>query len=178
LCKDLNEEAALRNEEAISLHHELDHVRAERDETATQVEKLQAQVTLFEREREEQAKAQRALQKYEQKGLDGADRAIQKRDTIITDLASRLERALDTLDLEREQQRQRRKIIFPMARVSAAADRKNGEELATELRHTKEALRDSQVAMEALKNITQKKEVACMVRNETLERQLDAARSD
>ena len=39
LCKDLNEEAEFRNEEALNLHNELNAVRSQRDQMTTEIEK-------------------------------------------------------------------------------------------------------------------------------------------
>ena len=88
---------------------------------------------------------------------------MQTRDEIIIDLATRLERALELLDLEREQQRQRRQIIFPSPAVG-------GEGLESELKTTKDALRECQGAMN-------QKELEWKMKMESLERQLEAARS-
>ena len=52
LCQDLNEEAALRNEEALTLHRELDAVRAERDKMATELEKASAIIPQYEKNEE------------------------------------------------------------------------------------------------------------------------------
>jgi hypothetical protein len=178
LCKDLNEEASLRNEEALALHKELDSVRAERDDTATELEKARALIARYERNEEERKTSELILRQYEQKGLDGADRAVQTRDSIIVDLAGRLERALDMLELEREQQRQRRQIIFPTQRPSQKSlDGRIGEELEAELKGTKYSLRECQSARESLKRDADKKEMEWKVRIEILERQLEAARS-
>ena len=178
LCKDLDEEAALRNEEALSLHQELGVIRSERDEMATEIEKLKGQLAIQERREQEHQKAEETLKRYEQKGLDGADKAIQTRDAIILDLAGRLERALDTLDVEREQQRQRRQIIFPTARASSAKASSTdiGDELESDLKETKEALRESLSAMDAMRHDSQNNEIAWKVRVESLERRVDAAR--
>jgi cell division protein FtsB len=169
LCKDLNEEAALRNEEALSLHQELGVIRSERDEMATEIEKLKGQLAIQERREQEHGKVEETLKEYEQKGLDGADKAIQSRDAIILDLAGRLERALDTLDVEREHQRQRRKIIFPAARASITD---TGDERESELKETKEALRESLSAMDAMRHDSHNKEIAWKARIESLERQV------
>jgi hypothetical protein len=173
LCKDLDEEAALRNEEAIALHHQVDVVKDERDGLATEVEQLRARVAFLERKEKEQAMSEIMLHKYEEHGLDKTGKAIVMRDTIINDLAGRLERALDLVQLEREQQRQRRQIIFPSRTANP-----DGHELEGELRTTKEALRATQQAMESMKHDAEKKEVAWKLRIEHLERQLDAARSN
>ena len=167
LCKDLNDEAALRNEEALSLHQELGVIRSERDEMATEIEKLKGQLAIQERREQDHRKAEEMLKQYEQKGLDGADKAIQTRDAIILDLAGRLERALDTLDVEREQQRQRRQIIFPTARAS---NTDITDELESELKETKEALRESLSTMDAMRHDSQNKEMAWKARVESLER--------
>ena len=141
LCRDLNEEAALRNEEAIALHKELDVVRGDRDSTATELEKARALIAKYERNEVERKKSDLILEEYEKNGLDGVNKAVQTRDMIIEDLTGRLERTLDMLEHEREQQRQRRQIIFPAQRPSQNVDGRNGEELEAELRSTKDSLR-------------------------------------
>jgi hypothetical protein len=151
LCKDLNEEAEFRNEEALKLHSESNAVRIQRDEMATELEELRARVTYYERNEQERRKSELILQDYEQNGLDGVDQAIQTRDTIIADLAGRLERALDCLDLEREQQRQRRQIIFPTQRTSQSTQRSMGDKVGSELKDTKDALRKYQHTVESLR---------------------------
>lgn len=116
LCKELNEEAELRSEEVLVLHKELEDARCERDEIASELEKARARISEYERNDVERQKAELTIQRYEERGLDGADTAIKTRDMIIADLTTRLGRALDCLELEREQQRQRRQIIFPSPR--------------------------------------------------------------
>ena len=177
LCKDLNDEAAIRNEEAIALHQELELVRSERDQIEKELELAQARIALFERDEEERRKAERILREYERSGLEGAWKAIQVRDSIISDLSSRLERALDTLEIEREQQRQRRQIIFPSPRTSCNGDGRYGEDHESELKNVKDALRESQAVMEVMRNDYEKKERNWMIRIENLERQLDTARA-
>jgi hypothetical protein len=75
--------------------------------------RLRAQVQFQENQTIEYAETKRKLREYEERGLDRADAAIQSRDLIISDLSSKLEQSLDLLEMEREQQRQRRQIIFP-----------------------------------------------------------------
>ena len=140
------------------------------------MESLRGRVAFFERKLEEQLSLETFLPKYEQRRLDNADSAIQMRDAVINDLSGRLERALDLLVLEREQQRQRRQIIFPSRATNS--DGRHGDELEAELRSTKEALRVSQAAEESIKHESEKKEVAFLLRIDQLERQLDAARSE
>lgn len=155
----------------------MDCVRGERDQTATELEKARATIAQHERNEVERNKSELMIRQYEQKGLDGADRAIKTRDSIITDLAGRLERSLDCLEFEREQQRQRRKIIFPAQRASQSQDGCNGEELEADLRNTKDLLRESQSSMDSLQRDAARKELEMRVRMENLERQLEAARS-
>ena len=170
MCKELDEEAALRNEEAILLHHDLDVVRSERDQLATEVEILRGRVACLERREKEHSCLETLLPRYQHQRLDSADAAIQMRDAVIADLTGRLERALDLLVLEREQQRQRRQIIFPSRGTNG--DGRNGDELETE------SLRASQVAVESMKHESEMKEVAYLLRIDQLERQLDVARSE
>lgn len=177
LCKDLNEEASLRNEEALVLHKDLDAVRTERDDMATELEKARALIARYEKSEQERKKSELILQQYELKGLDGADRAVQMRDAIIVDLTGRLERALDMLELERAQQRQRRQIIFPNQRPSQSLDGRLTEESESELKSTKYALLECQSTVESLKRDADKKEMEWKFRIENLERQLEAARS-
>lgn len=177
LCKDLNEEAALRNEEALTLHRELDAVRAERDKMATELEKASAIIAQYEKNEEERVKSDLILQHYEQKGLDGADRAVKTRDSIIDDLSGRLERALDMLALEREQQRQRRQIIFPTQRPQPLSNGKTSDDSDVELKVTRDALRDCKGAMESLRRDNERKELEGKLKIESLERQLEVARA-
>ena len=169
----MNEEAALRNEEALAMHQELDVIRSERDNLATEIENLKAQLLVFQKRENENLQAADELRRIQQKGLDGADEAIKMRDTIIRDLAGRLDQALGTLELEREQQRQRRQIIFPAAR-----DGRFWDELDNELRSTKDALRESQQAMDLQRREFEEKEAAWMLKIENLERQLSLRSSN
>ena len=176
LCKDLNEEAEFRNEEALNLHNELNAVRSQRDQMTTEIEKLRARISQYERNDQERRKSELLLQQYEQKGLDGVEKAIQCRDGIIQDLAARLERALDCLRQEREQQRQRRQIIFPTQRPTHYVQGRSGVEVEAELKSTKESLQACQDTVESLKRENKRRELEWMVRLEELERQLEAAR--
>ena len=53
--------------------------------------------------------------------LDVMDKAIKERDETIEDLTSRLELAVETIEMERKQQRLRRQIIFPSSRPAASS---------------------------------------------------------
>jgi hypothetical protein len=120
LCKDLNEESADRNEEAVALKDELEAVKTERDTMAEELSLLRAQVRGQQTQRAEYAEMKKKLTEYENRGLDRADDAIRSRDRMISDLSSKLEQSLDLMELEREQQRQRRQIIFPAVRSSSS----------------------------------------------------------
>ena len=156
LCKDLNEEATLRNEEVISLHKELDSVRLERDQLAGELEMARAVIANHERDALERKKLEERLQEYESRGLDEAEHAIKTRDFVIADLSHRLEKTLDILELEREQQRQRRQIIFPMQRPHSISTDQG--DLATELKNTKARLSDVQAELHALQRLTEQSE--------------------
>lgn len=120
MCKDLNEESADRNEEAVALKDELEAVKTERDTMAEELSLLRAQVRGQQTQRAEYAEMKKKLTEYENRGLDRADDAIRSRDRMISDLSSKLEQSLDLMELEREQQRQRRQIIFPAVRSSSS----------------------------------------------------------
>jgi hypothetical protein len=83
--------------------------------------RLRAQVQFQEKQSAEYAATKKKLREYEDRGLDRAEDAIQSRDRIISDLSSKLEQSLDLLEMEREQQRQRRQIIFPASRPLQAS---------------------------------------------------------
>jgi hypothetical protein len=170
LCKDLNEEATLRNEEVISLHKELDSVRLERDQMAGELEIARAVIANHERDALERKKLEERLQQYESRGLDEAEHAIKTRDFVIADLSYRLEKTLDVLELEREQQRQRRQIIFPVQRPSVSNDQ---ADLATELKNTKARLSDVQAELHALQLLTDHKEAEWMSQIGAFEKELN-----
>lgn len=155
LCKDLNEEATIRNEEVISLHKELDSLRQERNQIAGELEVARAVIANHEKDALERKKLEERLQQYESRGLDEAEHAIKTRDFVIADLSYRLEKTLDVLELEREQQRQRRQIIFPIQRPPITYDQ---GDLETELRNTKARLSDVQAELHALQRLTEHKE--------------------
>lgn len=171
LCKDLNEEATLRNEEVISLHKELDSVRLERDHLAGELEMARAVIANHERDALERKKLEERLQAYESRGLDEAEHAIKTRDFLIADLSHRLEKTLDILELEREQQRQRRQIIFPMQRPSISTDQ---GDLAMELKNTKARLSDVEAELHALQRLTERKETEWVSQIGTFGEELNA----
>ena len=175
LCKDLNEEATLRNEEVISLHKELDSLRVERDQMAGELETARAVIANHERDALERKKLEERLQQYESRGLDEAEHAIKTRDFVIADLSCRLEKTLDVLELEREQQRQRRQIIFPTQRPSVSNDQ---ADLATELKNTKARLSDVQAELHALQRLTEHKEAEWISQIGAFEGELNARRGE
>lgn len=171
LCKDLNEEATLRNEEVISLHKELDSLRIERDQMAGELEIARAIIAGHERDATERKRLEAKILQYESRGLEEAEAAIRTRDIIIDDLSVRLAKALDVLETEREQQRQRRQIIFPTQRASHSCDQ---EDLTTELRDTKARLSEVQSELHSLQRLTENKEADLMSQIDALRRQLNA----
>lgn len=127
-CRDKSNDASLQSEKARSLEQELNESRQERDEMAAELERLRTEAALFEQERQEHRRVKSALMEYESRGLDQAEAAIASRDEMITKLSSRLETALGTLQWERQQQRQRRQIIFPPKGVPTAVEAIASEE--------------------------------------------------
>ena len=154
----------------------MDTIKGDRDNLATEVAELRARLTFLEKKEKEKTSNELLLRRYEQHVLEKSDNAIRIRDATISDLAARLEHALDTLVQEREKQRQRRQIIFPVR--SANSEGRHGEELEMDLRSTKEALRNSQATIESMKLEAQKREVAWMLRIKQLEQQLDLVRRE
>jgi hypothetical protein len=146
-------------------------VRAERDELISEVASLKAKVELLERREDDRARSETAWYTDQDKSLAGAANAIRSRDAVIDDLAARLERALDTIVIEREQQRHRRQIIFPTQRPAPTAEEE------AELEITKTALRETQSELDTLRKEQEKERLASMLRIEKLERQLEASRS-
>jgi hypothetical protein len=115
LCHNLNNESSQRVDESHALKEELETIRAERDQMASELMTLRTAVKDFDKEREEHRLVKERLALCENEGLRQAGEAIAQRDDMISLLSTRLETALDTLAIEREQQRQRRQIIFPPA---------------------------------------------------------------
>lgn len=116
LCKELNEESAKRKQEYIAAQEELEEIKEQHSAVTMEVEILRAKVALHEKEADENNEIRESLVSRDNDVLDKADSAIQKRDSMISELSGKLEVAMDTLELERYQQRQRRQIIFPVSR--------------------------------------------------------------
>jgi Skp family chaperone for outer membrane proteins len=113
VCQDLSKEVAVRKHESLTLQEKLNAIRGERDELAIENLRLKAQVSFHAKQEAEYSELKRRYLDYEERGIQGAVAAVESRDKVIDDLSMKLERALDQLELEREQQRQRRQIIFP-----------------------------------------------------------------
>jgi hypothetical protein len=116
LCKELNEESAVRKHEAETLRQELVTVKSERDGLALESMRLRSAAEAHEKERTEFTELTARYLAYEQRGLGQAVQEIGARDQMIEDLTTKLSRALDQIEqyeLERRQQRQQRQIILP-----------------------------------------------------------------
>lgn len=116
LCKELNEESAKRKHDYIVAQTELTEIKDQHSSLTMEVELLRAKVALHEQEASESEEIRESLVTRDNELMNKADDAIKKRDAMITDLSSKLEITMDTLELERYQQRQRRQIIFPVSR--------------------------------------------------------------
>lgn len=174
-CKELNDESSIRKQEAVKLEAEVCELKKERDSLATEVQRLRSEVSLLELEKQEHRLLRETLTHYENGVLGRADEAILERDKMIADLSVRLERTIETLQIEREQQRQRRKIIFPVEKSMHPPEILSSKNMATleeELRIAKEAAKSSQKLLEAtIKEATQRDD-ALKARCEDLERRL------
>ncbi|CAB9520430.1 expressed unknown protein [Seminavis robusta] len=194
LCHNLNDQSSLRVEEAKELKEELAAMRAERDQMASELGPLRTAVKEFEREREEHRLLKERMARNESEGLRQANAAIAQRDDMIAKLSSKLETALDTLAVEREQQRQRRQIIFPQqytngrnglvpangqashgegmpARLSANNNVDNSAQ-SGELESLRAQLLEAQQKLETVQLEADQKETALRFRCETLENQI------
>jgi len=116
LCKELNEESAKRKQEYLFAQEELDQIKGQYSAVNMEVELLRAKVALHEKEAEENKEIRETLITNDNDVMDRAEKAIQKRDSVISELSGKLQIAMDTLELERHQQRQRRQIIFPVSK--------------------------------------------------------------
>jgi hypothetical protein len=195
LCHNLNNESSQRVEESHALKKELESIRLERDQMASELVPLRTEVKDFVKEREEHRLVKERLLLCENEGLRQAEEAIVRRDDMIALLSTRLETALGTLAVEREQQRQRRQIIFP----PAASKGRNGyhpttgligngdgiQQLATsqgnnnadntqqdELERLRSELAETQRRLGSVELEAKQKETSLLVRCEILEGQL------
>jgi len=118
LSKDLNEEAAVRNENAISLQQELQEVKAERDEISEEVVRLRAQLLEYSKTEAEHEALRKRLVESEEERLRHVTEVAMSRDEVISELSSKLKAALDQLAIERARH-QRRQIIFPQSMTTS-----------------------------------------------------------
>jgi len=179
MCKDLNDESAKRKEEALSVQTTLAKVRADRNSLQSEVESLRARIALYETEDVENDLVSQSLREMENDGLDDADAAIEERDKALRSMTSQLRRTLDSLELERRQQKERRQIIFPntsQAKKSTSMNAKQANEssffnpLLGMTRNAEEGHVDRRALAEPLRN-----EQSLQLRCEELERELVAA---
>ena len=77
LCKDLNEEAEFRNEEALNLHNELNAVRLQRDQMATELEELHARIKHYERNDQANISEIEQETKQHQQNLDSLEHQLE-----------------------------------------------------------------------------------------------------
>ena len=116
MCKNLNEEAALRNNEVKETKALLDKMTNERNTLSSQIDALRAQVDLYEGKRVAQSRIRKEWEEEKARLLDVLNGAIRDRDEIIDDASRRLDLAAETIESERRQHLMRRQIIFPGSR--------------------------------------------------------------
>lgn len=184
IAKDLDEQSRLRNKEEIKTDEELRQVKAERDALAMEVEKLRAALAHHDMERKEHQMIKETVAKYESEGLQRAREAIAQRDSVIRDLTSRLRKALETIDLERRKQAQRRQIIFPqrgsLPTPSSFAPGWSGnvEVLPRgDLEQANERARVAEIRLENAQAVAARSDAAYRARIAELEAKLSAAES-
>jgi len=197
MCKHLNEESAIRNEEALALEAELFATQSERNGLATEVQQMRSEGDLHTKEKEEHRKLRAGIRNYQEDELNAANETIQQRDAIIEQLSKRLDRTLDTLEKERQQQRQRRQIIFPVGRQQQQAQpqQSNGNtplpppsdatqaspeltKLNDELMKAREDAKEAQLRLEAAQEAAEQKEQDMQDRIAKLEKQVKANETD
>lgn len=166
ICKELNEESSIRKQEAFRLEEDVKALTMERDNLATEAQQLRAELSLYNSEKQEHQLLRQKIAQFEDRALGRAEAAIRDRDQTINDLSTRLERTMETLLIEREHQRQRRQIIFPVAKNASQALPETP--LSTHLVALREELRIAKDTAEKAKE----NEVALNTRCEELERLL------
>ena len=120
MAKNLNEEAAKRNNEVKETQASLEKVSSERNGLLTQLEMLKARVALYEEESTNHATIHKQWENDEMKALAAMEQTRKDQDAIIKDLALRLNLAMKTIETERRQHQQRRQIIFPASRQNSS----------------------------------------------------------
>lgn len=163
ICKTLNDESSIRRQEALALEEEVRELTLERDKLATDVQRLRTESSIHEQEEQELELLRERMTSYEKHSLERAEGAIRERDEMIGNLSSKLERTLETLQIEREQQRQRRQIIFPGTKSVEESSSVDVAALQEELRKAKEAAKASEALLEATRTESAKREIALTV---------------
>eukprot|EP00559_Dactyliosolen_fragilissimus_P001381 CAMPEP_0184868614 /NCGR_PEP_ID=MMETSP0580-20130426/31091_1 /TAXON_ID=1118495 /ORGANISM="Dactyliosolen fragilissimus" /LENGTH=721 /DNA_ID=CAMNT_0027369621 /DNA_START=500 /DNA_END=2665 /DNA_ORIENTATION=+ len=190
MCKDLNDDSALKRDELNVANTRLKSVIAERDSLKAKLETCEKNLDLYEKQEKENKVIRDMLNKCENATLNAADKAIKSRDDMILGLSSRLTRALDTLELERKQQRQRRQIFFPptssrstpSARIRINSDSESlpasqtEENYCEELDRAKDEARIAQSNLRATLQEASKREVALIMKCRNLEEKLNASK--
>ena len=121
MAKNLNEEAATRNNEVKETKAVLEKVTSERNGLISQLEMLKARVALYEEETVDYEKMREEWENVELQTLTDMENVRKKQDGIIRDLSMRLDLAVKTIETERRQQQQRRQIIFPASRQHSSS---------------------------------------------------------
>ena len=184
IAKDLDEQSRLRYKEGIKADEELRQVKTERDGLAMEVDKLRAALALYDVERKEHQIIKATIAKYESEGLQRAIETITQRDSIIRDLTSRLRKALETIDLERRKQAQRRQIIFPQrgslpgpANFASTSPGNEAPLSRDELDQAKEQTRVAEMRLENAQAVAARSDAAYRARIAELEAKLAAVES-
>lgn len=190
LAKDLNEESAMRKQEALKLEDDLMDVKAERDAMALELNQLRAASSQHQVERMEHEALKEIVRNYEKQGLGRAKETVDLRDSTIVDFTSKLERAMGMIEIERMKQRQRRQIIFPsrasqpgpsalhpMPEDSGAGEVPTTLSLDEQLRLAKEQAHTAQMKFELSQADLQRTAAAFRSRVDHLERRLEFAES-
>mmetsp|Transcript_5092 Transcript_5092/g.7371 ORF Transcript_5092/g.7371 Transcript_5092/m.7371 type:complete len:555 (+) Transcript_5092:72-1736(+) len=179
IAKDLNEELTLRNQDAIKVEDECMKVKVERDNLALEVESLRTKVSQYEIELVDFDTIKSTMKRYEVESLEQANKAIEKRDEIIQNLSTKLERALTVIGAERQQQRQRRQIIFPSRTSQPVSDSSDKAGFHRDVACSHEELRllktqraEAQAKFEQVKAEARSTESAYKLRIATLEKEL------
>ena len=116
MCKNLNEEAACRRNEAKETKALLDMMTSERNALVSEAAVLRAQLNIHKEECSDQSLLRVKWEQERMEMVKDKELAIKHRDQIIDDMARRLELAVTTIEGERKLQIMRRSIIFPQSR--------------------------------------------------------------
>ena len=181
VCQELNAESEVQKQEAMNLRQELSHTTDERDALIAIVEESRAKASIFEREQQEHSLLKKILIQYETEGLVKANEAVQQRNKVISDLSTRLERTMETLQVERQQQRQRRQIIFPSRNSissTVSGDNQDASSLKEQLRAAIKKTQQVQSALESTKAEADRNDKAWTTKCQELETQLKSLQID